>query len=139
VKHFVFIDMREYIANTKILNIFTMVSEQFIIANISSIAPMEQQNHIVHSITFLVFITFRMAMNQRSRLVVGIEVFAEVLADTAVVAEAVLGIEAVDTAVSVLSLLVSKRSMKCRICRCILLSLMCSQLIRSVLNGSYRS
>jgi hypothetical protein len=54
----------------------------------------------------------RMAMNQRSRLVVaGIEVFAEVLADTAVVAEAVLGIEAVDTAVSVLSLLVSKRSM----------------------------
>jgi hypothetical protein len=111
VKHFVFIDMREYITNTKILNTFTMVSEQFIIANISSIAPMEQQNHIVHSITFLVFITFRMAMNQRSRLVVGIEVFAEVLADTAVVAEAVLGIEAVDTAVSVLSLLVSKRSM----------------------------
>jgi hypothetical protein len=42
--------------------------------------------------------------------VAGIEVFAEVLADTAVVAEAVLGIEAVDTAVSVLSLLVSKRS-----------------------------
>ena len=115
MKHFVFIDMREYITNTKILNIFTMVSEQFIIANISSIAPMEQQNHIVHSITFLVFITFRMVMNQRSRLVVaGIEVFA----DTAVVAELVaeadidLGIEAVDTAVSVLSLLVSKRSMK---------------------------
>lgn len=113
MKHFVFIDMREYITNTKILNIFTMVSEQFIIANISSIAPMEQQNHIVHSIIFLVFITFRMAMSQRSRLVVaGIEVFAEVLADTAVVDEAVLGIEAVDTAVFVLSLLVSKRSMK---------------------------
>lgn len=53
----------------------------------------------------------RMAMNQRSRLVVGIEVFAEVFADTAVVAEAVLDIEAVDTAVSALSLLVSKRSM----------------------------
>jgi hypothetical protein len=59
----------------------------------------------------------RMAMNQRSRLVVaGIEVFAEVLADTAVVAELVavadidFGIEAVDTAVFVLSLLVSKRS-----------------------------
>jgi hypothetical protein len=50
--------------------------------------------------------------------VVGIEVFAEVLADTAVVAELEaeadidFGIEAVDTAVFVLSLLVSKRSMK---------------------------
>lgn len=97
--------MREYIANTKILNIFTMVSEQFIIANISSIAPMEQQNHIVHSITFLVFITFRMAMNQRSRLAV--QVFE---VDTAVVAELV--VVAVDTAVSELSPLVSKRSMK---------------------------
>jgi hypothetical protein len=60
----------------------------------------------------------RMAMNQRSRLVVaGIEVFAEVFADTAVVAELEaeadidFGIEAVDTAVSVLLLLVSKRSM----------------------------
>jgi hypothetical protein len=105
VKHFVFIDTREYITNTKILNIFTIVSEQFIIANISSIAPMEQQNHIVHSITFLVFITFRMVMNQRSRLVVvGIEVFAEVLTDTAVVA--------VDTAVSELSPLVLVRSMR---------------------------
>lgn len=67
-----------------------------------------------------------MAMNQRSRLVVaGIEVFAEVFADTAVVAELVaeadidFGIEAVDTAVSVLSPLVSRLSMKCRICRCI--------------------
>ena len=54
-----------------------------------------------------------MVMNQRPRLVVvDTEVFAEVFADTAVVAEAVLGIEAVDTAVSVLSLLASKRSMK---------------------------
>ena len=58
-------------------------------------------------------------MSQRSRLVVvDIEVFAEVFADTAVVAELVavadidFDIEAVDTAVSVLSLLVSKRSMK---------------------------
>ena len=87
-----------------------------------------------------------MAMSQRSRLVVaGIEVFAEVFADTAVVAELVaeadidFGIEAVDTAVSVLSLLVSRRSMKYRICRCILLSLVCSQLIRSVPDGSCRS
>ena len=48
--------MREYITNTKILNIFTIVSEQFIIANISSVAPMEQQNHTVPNITFLVFI-----------------------------------------------------------------------------------
>lgn len=56
-------------------------------------------------------------MNQRPRLaVVDIEVFAEVLSDTAVVAElvvvAVLDIVAVDTAVSELSLLVSKRSMR---------------------------
>ena len=57
-----------------------------------------------------------MAMNQRSRLVVaGIEVFAEVSVGIVAVADTELeavGIEAVDTAVSVLSLLVSKRSMK---------------------------